>query len=84
MECSGYQNGSHAGRRMSNNVRQKVRATAEHLGSVPDPVKCNGRSGYHPFEDIAELASERGGEACLTPAETTRTIVEVFIWLKQL
>ncbi|KAL3755698.1 hypothetical protein ACJRO7_002708 [Eucalyptus globulus] len=58
-----------------NAARNKVRATAEHLGSASDPAKCNGRAGYHPFEDIAELAS--GGDATLTAAETTRTIVEV-------
>ncbi|KAF8044079.1 hypothetical protein BT93_A2148 [Corymbia citriodora subsp. variegata] len=58
-----------------NAVRSKVRATAEHLGSASDPAKCNGRAAYHPFEDIAELAS--GEDATLTAAETTRTIVEV-------
>ncbi|KAI4384792.1 hypothetical protein MLD38_002895 [Melastoma candidum] len=70
-------NSGPAARRKSSNVRKKVRAAAEHLGSVPDPVKCNGSSGYHPFENITELAPEINGEACLTPAEITRTIVEV-------
>ncbi|XP_030533176.1 uncharacterized protein At3g49140-like isoform X2 [Rhodamnia argentea] len=58
-----------------NVVRNKVRATAEHLGSASEPAKCNGSAGYHPFEDVAELAS--GGDATLTAAETSRTIVEV-------
>ncbi|KAK3447123.1 hypothetical protein EUGRSUZ_A02721 [Eucalyptus grandis] len=76
VDCYSYQrfNGSSLLKK-KNAARNKVRATAEHLGSASDPAKCNGRAGYHPFEDIAELAS--GGDATLTAAETTRTIVEV-------
>ncbi|KAK4745407.1 hypothetical protein SAY87_011719 [Trapa incisa] len=58
-------------------LRNKIRAAAEHLDSAADPSKYNGRTGYHPFEDISELASVAKGEARLTAAETTRTIVEV-------
>ncbi|KAI6696379.1 hypothetical protein NL676_016498 [Syzygium grande] len=74
MPCYQRFNGGSLARK-KNVTRNKVRATAEHLGSASDPAKCNGRAGYHPFEDIAELAS--GGDATLTAAETTRTIVEV-------
>lgn len=80
LECSGYQkfgSGGYVVRRKSKTVRKKVRVTSDHLGSAPDPDKCNGRSEYHPFEDVAELASIRGEDICLTPAETARTIVEV-------
>lgn len=57
-----------------------IRATAKkQSGSDSDPVKPNAKpQRYHPFEEIAESAFlETGGEAILTPAETTRTIIEV-------
>ncbi|KAL2542103.1 Pentatricopeptide repeat (PPR) superfamily protein [Abeliophyllum distichum] len=42
---------------------------------------CGRRNGksqkYHPFEEIAESELTVNGEASLTPAETTRTIIEV-------
>ncbi|KAJ0043438.1 hypothetical protein Pint_17552 [Pistacia integerrima] len=58
-------------------IRNRTRASAEHLGSASDPVKQNGRPRYHPFEDIAESTSENCGDARLTDAETTRTVIEV-------
>lgn len=57
-----------------------VRATAkEQSGSDSGPVKPNAKpQRYHPFEEIGESAFlESGGDAILTPAETTRTIIEV-------
>ncbi|KAK4571440.1 hypothetical protein RGQ29_030030 [Quercus rubra] len=55
----------------------RIRATAEHLGSTRDPKKHNGGSQYHPYEDIAELTPENRGDATLTAAESSRTIIEV-------
>ncbi|KAI4324970.1 hypothetical protein MLD38_030409 [Melastoma candidum] len=69
--------GSFVARRMSKMARKKGRVTAEDAEPAPDPAKCNRHSGYHPFEDVAELASARDNDACLMPAETARTIVEV-------
>ncbi|KAG6409861.1 hypothetical protein SASPL_127903 [Salvia splendens] len=57
-----------------------VRATAkDQSGSDFGPVKPNAKpQRYHPSEEIGESAFlESGGEAILTPAETTRTIIEV-------
>ncbi|KAL4595023.1 hypothetical protein ACB092_12G061800 [Castanea dentata] len=51
----------------------RIRATAEHLG----PKRQNGGSQYHPYEDIAELTPENRGDATLTAAESSRTIIEV-------
>ena len=59
---------------VKNNI---IRATAEHLGSTRDPKKHNGGSQYHPYEDIAELTPENRGDATLTAAESSRTIIEV-------
>lgn len=50
------------------------------MGSAEDPVKQNGKPSYHPFEEIANSASESGGDARLTAAETSRTIIEVLIF----
>lgn len=78
--CCSYQRvngGSGSIARRKNLARNKVRATAEHLDSASDPIKYNGRAGYHPYEDISELSSVAKGEARLTTAESTRTIVEV-------
>ncbi|KAL0304332.1 UNVERIFIED_CONTAM: hypothetical protein Sradi_6301300 [Sesamum radiatum] len=56
-----------------------IRATAEQScsGSGSGPVKQNAKpQRYHPSEEIAE-SDLLNGEAILTPAETTRTIIEV-------
>lgn len=58
-------------------VKNNIRATAEHLGSASDPAKQNGRSHYHPFEDIGDATSKKSNDATLTAAETSRTIIEV-------
>ncbi|XP_021892147.1 uncharacterized protein At3g49140-like [Carica papaya] len=63
--------------RRRNIKRNRTQATAEHLGSASDPIKQNERPHYHPFEDIADSMSEDDGDARLTAAETTRTIIEV-------
>ncbi|KAF2312222.1 hypothetical protein GH714_028600 [Hevea brasiliensis] len=59
-------------------LKNRIRASSEHLGSASGPSKPkDGRQRYHPFEEIAESASENNGDAMLTPQETARTIVEV-------
>ncbi|KAJ4956957.1 hypothetical protein NE237_013740 [Protea cynaroides] len=57
--------------------QSRVRATEECSDSASDPLECDGKSYYHPFEDIGESTSQDGGDARLTAAETTRTIIEV-------
>lgn len=56
-----------------------IRAAAkEQSGTDSGPVKPNAKpQRYHPFEEIAESAFLESGDATLTPAETTRTIIEV-------
>lgn len=49
---------------------RKIRASAEE----PRP------SRYHPFEEVAEPELIEGGEARLTLAERTRTIIEVLLF----
>ncbi|KAL3521571.1 hypothetical protein ACH5RR_019720 [Cinchona calisaya] len=47
-------------------------------GSGTGPVKQNAKpQRYHPFEEITESELNENGEARLTPAETTRTMIEV-------
>ncbi|XP_021297557.1 uncharacterized protein At3g49140-like [Herrania umbratica] len=58
-------------------IKNKIRATAEHLGSASEPTKQNRRPHYHPFEDIGEATSKNSGDATLSAAETTRTIIKV-------
>ncbi|GMJ13586.1 hypothetical protein like AT5G24060 [Hibiscus trionum] len=62
---------------LSRRIKNNIRATAEHLGSASDPAKQNGRPNYHPFEEIGESTSKNSDDATLTPAETSRTIIEV-------
>ncbi|GFP81022.1 uncharacterized protein at3g49140 [Phtheirospermum japonicum] len=64
------------GRLKSANV---IRASAkEQSGSESGPVKPNAKpQRYHPFEEVAELPFLANGEAIITPAETSRTIIEV-------
>ncbi|KAL2558663.1 Pentatricopeptide repeat (PPR) superfamily protein [Forsythia ovata] len=56
-----------------------IRAIAKEQSSSGSGFeKQNGKSQkYHPFEEIAESELTENGEASLTPAETTRTIIEV-------
>ncbi|KAG8390347.1 hypothetical protein BUALT_Bualt01G0074100 [Buddleja alternifolia] len=59
--------------------RDGIRAAAkEPSSSGSGPVKQNAKpQRYHPFEEIAESELLENEEARLTPAETTRTIIEV-------
>ncbi|KAI3458088.1 hypothetical protein Pfo_014751 [Paulownia fortunei] len=56
-----------------------IRATAKgQSGSDSGPVKQNAKpQRYHPSEEIAESGFLEKGEATLTPAETSRTMIEV-------
>lgn len=63
----GVTSGSFTKRR--NPVKHRFRVSAEHLGSR-EPQ-------YHPFEEIVESSFPESGEARLTAAETTRTVIEV-------
>ncbi|KAK7364391.1 hypothetical protein VNO80_13004 [Phaseolus coccineus] len=58
-------------------LKNRIRASLEHLGSAQDPVKKNEKSTYHPFEELAVSSSENTEDATLTAAETSRTIIEV-------
>ncbi|XP_057423598.1 uncharacterized protein At3g49140 [Lotus japonicus] len=55
-------------------VKNKIRASSEHPGSAQNK---NEKASYHPSEDIAASTSENSGDARLTAAETSRTIIEV-------
>lgn len=59
--------------------RNGIRAAAnEKAGSDSGPVKQNAKpQRYHPFEEIADSELLANRDATLTPAETTRTIIEV-------
>ncbi|KAJ4705940.1 Pentatricopeptide repeat (PPR) superfamily protein [Melia azedarach] len=57
--------------RRSNLIKNRIRASAS------DPVRRNGKTRYHPSEDIADSTLDNGLDARLTAAETTRTIIEV-------
>lgn len=59
-------------------VKNRIRASSDHPGAQ-EPVKKNEKSSYHPFEEIAVSTSENSGDARLTGAETSRTIIEVLI-----
>ncbi|XVF12559.1 hypothetical protein REPUB_Repub08aG0129100 [Reevesia pubescens] len=58
-------------------IKNKIRATAEHLGSASDPSKQNGTPNYHPFEEIGKGASKNRDDATLSAPETSRTIIKV-------
>ncbi|CAN4085822.1 unnamed protein product [Withania somnifera] len=56
-----------------------IKASARDQSSASSgPVKQNAKpSRYHPFEDISDSENGDNEEAQLTPAETSRTIIEV-------
>ncbi|KAK7380401.1 hypothetical protein VNO78_32911 [Psophocarpus tetragonolobus] len=56
-------------------VKNRIRASSDHLGSAQDPVK--EKPSYHPFEEVAVSTSENSEDTVLTVAETSRTIIEV-------
>ncbi|PSS33030.1 FMN-binding split barrel protein [Actinidia chinensis var. chinensis] len=62
-----------------NLFKNRIRASAEEQsGEASIPIKQNPKpSRYHPFEEIAEPELIEGGDARLTAAETTRTLIEV-------
>ncbi|WCJ36733.1 Pentatricopeptide repeat (PPR) superfamily protein [Euphorbia peplus] len=64
--------------RRSRVLKNRIRASSEHLSSASDSSKKNdSRRNYHPFEEIGESISGNDGDAMLTAQETSRTIVEV-------
>ena len=64
--------------RRNGSVISRIQASGKYLGSGSDKVGDNGKSRYHPFEDILESEATEVGEGRLTAAETSRTIVEVY------
>lgn len=58
-------------------IRASAKEQSDSSGS--GLVKQNAKpQRYHPFEDIAESEElNENGESRLTPAETTRTMIEV-------
>lgn len=56
-----------------------IKASARDQPSASSgPVKQNAKpSRYHPFEDISDAENGENEEAQLSPAETSRTIIEV-------
>ncbi|KAK4403625.1 hypothetical protein Sango_0731100 [Sesamum angolense] len=58
--------------------RDVIRAAAKEQNWSSGWVKQNAKpQRYHPLEEIAESELLENGDARLTPAETTRTIIEV-------
>ncbi|KFK27685.1 hypothetical protein AALP_AA8G415300 [Arabis alpina] len=57
--------------------KNRIQAIAEYLGSASDPKKPNGKSSYHPSEEIRAFVPEKPGDSRLPPPETARTIIEV-------
>ncbi|KAJ4890315.1 Uncharacterized protein Rs2_30063 [Raphanus sativus] len=57
--------------------KNRTQATAEYVDSASDPEKQTGKSRYHPSEDIRASLPQNAGGSRLSPAETTRTIIEV-------
>lgn len=52
-------------------VNNRIRASSQHNHHVDK----NPKSSYHPFEEITD--PQICGDATLTPAETSRTIIQV-------
>ncbi|KAF8104866.1 hypothetical protein N665_0166s0050 [Sinapis alba] len=57
--------------------KNRTQATAEYVDSASDPEKQAGKSRYHPSEEIRASLPQNAGDSRLSPAETTRTIIEV-------
>ncbi|CAD5325275.1 unnamed protein product [Arabidopsis thaliana] len=57
--------------------KNRTQATAEYVDSASDPEKQTGKSRYHPSEEIRASLPQNDGDSRLSPAETTRTIIEV-------
>ncbi|XP_013599558.1 PREDICTED: uncharacterized protein At3g49140 isoform X1 [Brassica oleracea var. oleracea] len=63
--------------------KNRTQATAEYVDSASDPEKQTGKSRYHPSEDIRASLPQNAGDSRLSPAETTRTIIEVLYCVSQ-
>ncbi|XP_010515260.1 PREDICTED: uncharacterized protein At3g49140 [Camelina sativa] len=57
--------------------KNRIQATAEYVDSASDPENQTGKSRYHPSEEISASLPQNAGDFRLSPAETTRTIIEV-------
>lgn len=58
-------------------LNNRVQASGKFLGSGSDQLGENGKSTYHPFEDILDSEGLEAREGRLTAPETSRTIIEV-------
>ncbi|GMH08949.1 hypothetical protein Nepgr_010789 [Nepenthes gracilis] len=58
-------------------LQRMIQAHGKYLGSGSDQIGDNGKSSYHPFEDIIGTEGAGSEEPRLTAAETSRTIIEV-------
>lgn len=63
--------------------KNRTQATAEYVDSASDPEKQTGKSSYHPSEEIRASLPQNAGASRLSPAETTRTIIEVLYCIFQ-
>lgn len=57
--------------------KSRIQASGKYLGSGSDHIEENGKSKYHPYEDISDSEATEAGEGRLTTSETSRTIIEV-------
>ncbi|KAL2922084.1 hypothetical protein RDABS01_013575 [Bienertia sinuspersici] len=57
--------------------KSRIQASGKYLGSGSDQIEENGKSKYHPFEDISDSEETEAAEGRLTASETSRTIIEV-------
>lgn len=57
--------------------KSRIQASGKYLGSGSDQLGENGKSKYHPYEDISDSESTAVEEGQLTASETCRTIIEV-------
>ncbi|XP_021765009.1 uncharacterized protein At3g49140-like [Chenopodium quinoa] len=57
--------------------KSRIQATGKYLGSGSDHLGENGKSKYHPFEDISDSEAADAEKGQLTASETCRTIIEV-------
>ncbi|KAK9665389.1 hypothetical protein RND81_14G109300 [Saponaria officinalis] len=58
-------------------ANNRIQACGKFLGSGSDQIGENGKSSYHPFEDILDSEATAAGEGRLSPSETCRTVIEV-------
>ncbi|GAB4858324.1 hypothetical protein Ancab_009797 [Ancistrocladus abbreviatus] len=58
-------------------LQRTIQAHGKYLGPGSDKKGENGKSAYHPFEDILDSQAPENDEPRLTAAEMSRTIIEV-------